>query len=238
MSEISELRQQVALLTQRLNYITVQARKIPELPDQNPLVSDSLIHVSESGFSKYISVQQILDAIFSIRQNQLVYIGTITVSGNDLNVPANAQWIINNIDYSNLADIVINVPYAVTGNTRTDIIVADTSNNMYRVNGPETAGISPAPNVPLNTVLVTTVNVTDSTIGYEPPVVGGDTEQLDFRMNGTDNFIDIGTTKKVVSLFYESALQEKTWWSQSGSLVTFTFSSPPPNNTLIQFIVQ
>lgn len=238
MSEISELRQQVALLTQRLNDITVQARKIPELPTQNPLVTGSLIHVSESGVSKYISVQQILDAIFSIRQNQLVSVGTIAVSGNDLTVPSGAQWIINNIDYSNLADIVINVPYAATGNTRTDIIVADTSNNMYRVNGPETAGISPAPNVPLNTVLVTTVNVTDSTIGYEPPILGDNVEQLDFRMNGTDNFIDIGTTKKVVSLFYETVLQEKTWWSQSGNIVTFTFSSPPPNNTLIQFIVQ
>lgn len=172
MSEISELKQQVASLTQRLNEITVQARKIPELPEQNPLNPSSLLHVSNSGVSQSVIVQQILDAALSYRQNQLVSIGTITVAGNDITIPAGATWVINNIDYSNPADIVINVPYAADGFTRTDIIVADQLNNMYRVNGPETAGVSVQPNTPLNTVLVTVLDVTDDSINDTPPVVG------------------------------------------------------------------
>lgn len=169
------ITQAVANLTTRLNQIVENARKIHELPWQTILKPGSKLQVSNpDNVSEFITVQQIVDASLSFRQNQLISIGTITVLGNDLTIPANATWVINNIDYSNLADIVINVPYSAEGNTRTDIIVADQSNNMYRVNGPETAGVSPAPNVPLNTVLVTTINVTDSTIDDGPPVIGDD----------------------------------------------------------------
>lgn len=183
MSEISELKQQVANLTQRLNEITVQARKIPELPEQNPLNPSSLLHVSNSGVSQSVIVQQILDAALSYRQNQLVSIGTISVAGNDVTIPSGATWIINNIDYSNISDIVINVPYAADGFTRTDIIVADQLNNMYRVNGPETAGVSVQPNTPLNTVLVTVLDVTDDSINYTPPVIGDIYELISNKQN-------------------------------------------------------
>lgn len=168
----SQITQQIANLTNRLNAITTNAKKIFELPWQSSLDTSSEIHVSKSGTSEKVNIQQIIDAALSVRQNQLVSIGTITVSGNDVTVPANAQWIINNINYSNPADIIINVPYALEGNTRTDILVGDTSNNIYRVSGPETEGVSPSPNTPLDTVLITTVSVTDSTIGYVPPVIG------------------------------------------------------------------
>lgn len=49
-------------------------------------------------------------------------------------------------------------------------------------------------------------------------------EQLDFEANGTDNFIDIGTTFLVKSFFYSSVLQLKSDWVQSGSIITFTFT--------------
>lgn len=49
-------------------------------------------------------------------------------------------------------------------------------------------------------------------------------EQLDFEANGIDNFIDIGTVKKVKSFYYSSVLQIKDDWSQTGSIITFTFT--------------
>lgn len=49
-------------------------------------------------------------------------------------------------------------------------------------------------------------------------------EQLDFEANGIDDFIDIGTTKKVKSFYYSSVLQEKSMWSQAGSIINFTFT--------------
>jgi len=172
MSEYSDLANKVAQLTQRLNDITVQARKIPELPEQNPLVPSSQIHVNNAGTSQRVDIQQIIDATLSIRDNELLSIGTITVSGNDVYIPSGATWLINNVIYSNPSNITINVPYASPGNARIDILVADTNNLIYRVNGPEGPGVSPTPSVPLNTVLVTAINVTDATIGYTPPIIG------------------------------------------------------------------
>ena len=63
-------------------------------------------------------------------------------------------------------------------------------------------------------------------------------EQLDFEANGIDNFIDIGTTAKVKSFFYESTLQEKKYWSQTGSVITFTFTpvAATPGTSNLQFI--
>jgi len=51
----------------------------------------------------------------------------------------------------------------------------------------------------------------------------GLTEQLDFEANGTDDFIDIGTTAIVKSVFYGSVIQLKENWSQTDNIVTFTF---------------
>lgn len=65
----------------------------------------------------------------------------------------------------------------------------------------------------------------------------GLSEQLDFEANGTDNFIDIGTTQNVKAFFYASVLQEKSMWNQAGSIITFSFvplSGDGVNN--LQFI--
>ncbi len=182
--DLTPIIQAIANLTTRLNQIVENARTIAELPWQSILRPASKLQVyNPENVSEFITVQQVVDATLSFRQNQLLSIGTITVVGNNVTIPAGATWVINNIDYSNASDIVINVPYAEEGNTRTDIIVADQSNNMYRINGPETAGVSPAPNVPLNTVLVTTVNVTDSTIGTTPPIIGTNYELIANKQN-------------------------------------------------------
>lgn len=197
MSFESQITQQVANLTNRLNTITTQAKKIFQLPPQTSLNPASEIHVTIGGISQKINVQQIVDAILSFRQNQLVSIGTITVLGNDLTIPANAQWIINNINYFNPSDIIINVPYAADGYTRSDILVADTNNDIIRIVGSETEGISPTPNVPLNTVLVTTISVTDSTIGNTLPVIGTDFELL---VNKQNSLVADGTGKKYATV--------------------------------------
>lgn len=172
MSFESQISQQVANLTNRLNTITQQARKIWELPWQAILNPASKIHVSNSSNeSEFITIQQILDAAISFRQNQLLE-ANVSVDENDVTVDASAKWIINNINYELAADFTENIPYAEEGYTRNDILYADQFNQIHRQAGPETEGVSPTPNTPLNTVLVTEISVTDSTIGYTPPVIG------------------------------------------------------------------
>lgn len=218
--------QQLANLTTAYNNLITQARKIWQLPWQNVLKPASKIHVSNTeNSSEFITVQQILDAALSYRKNQLIS-ATVSVDGNDVTVDSGASWVINNVNYETTSDTVINVAYAATGYTRNDILVANEANVIYRLIGPETEGVSPTPSVPINTVLVTTINVTDSTISYVPPVIADNflLEQLDFEANGTDNFIDIGTTRTVKSFYYGSVLQERSMWSQSSSIITFTFT--------------
>jgi hypothetical protein len=49
-------------------------------------------------------------------------------------------------------------------------------------------------------------------------------QQLEFEANGVDNFIDIGTASNIKSFFYGSVLQGLDQWSQSGTIINFTFT--------------
>jgi len=225
---MNQILQQLVYLTNAYNQLINQARAIFQLPPQTPLVTGSEIHVNNNGVSQKIVVQQIIDAALSVRQNQLLSIGTITVAGNNLTIPAGATWLINNTNYSNPSNIVINVPYAEDGNTRTDIIVADELNNIYRVNGPETGGVSPAPNVPLNTVLVTTVNVTDDSINETPAVPG-----VEYNSDDIENVsnVDGATTSDALNTLktsVDSKLNKSDYYNQSEKYSTVNASSTIP----------
>lgn len=63
MSIVSILLEKVSALTERLNLIQSNAKKIDELPVQDTLVLTSKLHVSENGDSKSITVQDIVDAV-------------------------------------------------------------------------------------------------------------------------------------------------------------------------------
>lgn len=220
MSFESVITQAVTNLTNRLNEIVEQARTILQLPDQENLNSGSFIHVSRNGTSEKITVQQILDAALSFRQNQLLSIGEITVDGNDVTIPAGATWVINNIDYSNSGDIEINVPFSEEDNNRTDIIVADQFNNMYRVNGPENEGIFITPNTPINTVLVTTISVTDSTIGTPTPPITLNSPYEIIATSDQEYTLPDGFSVSSININRIPAYASE--WNQSGNLLSFT----------------
>jgi hypothetical protein len=48
-------------------------------------------------------------------------------------------------------------------------------------------------------------------------------EQLDFEANGIDDFIDIGTTAKPRAFFDNSVLKPRNYWSQTGTVINFTY---------------
>ena len=165
--------QRLAAITAMINAIATNAKKIDELPIQSVLNPASKIHVSRSGVSESLELQKIIDAANSLSYDRLIAIGTITLVGNVITVPAGAQWKINNIMYGNISGIPRTVPYCATGLIRKDILVANTSNDMILIKGLEMAGIAIRPNIPLNTVLVTEIVVTDTTIGNpSEPIIG------------------------------------------------------------------
>ncbi|OHT44417.1 hypothetical protein [Flavobacterium tructae] len=192
MSFQSIITKQVALLTDRLNAIANNAKKIVELPWQSVLRPNSEIHVSDSGTSYKIKIQQIFDWFNSVRQNQLVS-ANVSIIANDIVVATGAQWIIGNVNYATVGNTSFTIEYAETGYTRNDILVANKNNQIIRILGPETEGTSPTPPTPIDTVLVTIINVTDSTIGNTPPIIGGDYEKV---VNKQNSLTVDGTGKK------------------------------------------
>lgn len=163
--------ERLAAITALINAISTNAKKIDELTPQTNLDNSSKIHVSRSGESESITVQQILDTVETVSTqylNQLISIGEITIATNTLTVPT-AQWIINGVNYFISAPVNFTVPYCETGKSRIDILVANTLNQIIRIAGIETTGVSIRPNIPVNTVLVTQLNITDNNIlGVEP----------------------------------------------------------------------
>lgn len=206
--------ERLAAITELLNAIGTNAKRIFELPVQNTLDPTSLIHVSRNGDSESLSVQKIIDAVNSGSYDKLISIGDITLSGNDATIPANAAWKINDIYYSNLADIVITIPLANTGLTRTDILVANTSNQIILVPGLETDGIAVRPNIPLNTVLVTEINVTDLSVGTpSTPIIGDNFISkiekdgwADYTSTGDNAFIPAPASKQGLLIVYDAGL--------------------------------
>lgn len=154
----------------------------------------------------------------------LIY-GTFSIIGETLTINAGWAWIISNVIYANSSPIIINIPYCASGLLRLDLIVFNTLNSAERVEGNEVASDPVTSLLPENTVLMGIAYVDDSSVSLNSvsktdslPI------QLDFEANGTDNFIDIGTSAKVKSFYYGSVLQIKDDWSQSGTIINFTFT--------------
>lgn len=196
MSFQSFVTDRLAELTAKFNAIATNAKKIDELAVQNNLDPASKIHVSRGGISESLSVQKIIDAVSSGSYDKLLAIGEITLVDNLATIPANAQWKIADVNYGNIAAIEIPIPYCVTGLSRKDILVANTLNEIILVQGTETAGsIVIAPNIPINTVFITEMDVTDSTVGTPiTPVIGSDyilkQESYDFLVSYYDAVIE------------------------------------------------
>ncbi|MBP1222668.1 hypothetical protein [Flavobacterium sp. 1355] len=193
----SFVTERLAAITEMLNDYNTNAKTIAELPPQNTLDTSSLIHVSRAGISEKLEIQKIITAILNYEFNRLISIaGEITVLGNDVTVPP-AIWVMENVHYQTITDTVINVPYAETGYTRNDIFVANKFSQIFKVTGPETEGISPTPAIPVDTVLVTVLNVTDSTVSYVPPPYGKNQFSIAFvEINGDDSSAEIGKVDK------------------------------------------
>lgn len=181
--------EKLAAINSALNAITTNAKTIDELPVQSTLVPQSKIHVSKNSISESITIQQIINAITNNLYDSIISIGTITVVSNVLTVPLNVIWKIASIFYQTTSDTIITIPYCATGLNRTDILVANTSNQIIRIAGTETIGVAIRPNIPLNTVLVTEISVTDSLIGNPTPTVTIDLTASHYRgkFNATTN---------------------------------------------------
>lgn len=165
--KMEQIKQLLIAVLQKMNFWEQNAKSIDELPDAPNVIPLAKIHISDNGTSKALELQKLIDASLSSAVNQITSIGEITVAGNDVTVPI-ATWKIANIGYSTSAPTIINVPFSATGTTRIDVFVANTSNQIVKISGNDTTGIAIRPNLPLNTVIVTEINVSESALTPVP----------------------------------------------------------------------
>jgi hypothetical protein len=160
-------------ITEALNAIGTNAKKIDELPVQSTLDPASKIHVSKGGTSESLSVQKIIDSIVNKTYSQLLDVGDITVSGLDVIVPSNAMWVYAGIFYQTTTDTIIPETLCATGFLRKDILVANQLNQIVLMKGAESETIRIRPNTPTGTIFVTEMDIDDTTIGTPSlPIIG------------------------------------------------------------------
>jgi hypothetical protein len=214
MSFQTVVTERLKAITETLNSIGTNAKKIDELPVQSTLDAASKIHVSKGGTSQSLSVQKIIDAVNLGSYDKLITIGDIALLENEATIPANAEWKIDEIYYSNLADIVIPIALCDEGFRRKVILVADTSNDIYLVNGDETDGsIVVRPNIPPGTILVTEMDVTDSEIGTPTAPILGDiyvkkTERSNVFLTGSGVIDELLLADEKATIVFNGSITE------------------------------
>ena len=106
--------------------------------------------------------------------NRIVIDAGFSVVGQDITMSSGYEWKILGNDYTNASNVTISVPFASSGNQRIDLIVANTSNSFERIAGVESASNPALPSV-LGKIVITTIDVTDGTIGSgSSTIVGAD----------------------------------------------------------------
>ncbi|TDO68076.1 hypothetical protein EV143_1211, partial [Flavobacterium chryseum] len=173
MSFQTYITEQVAAISAKLNAIATNAKKIDELPAQEYLDPTSRIHVSRDGISERITVGQIIDAIENSNFDEIISVGAVTIVYNEISGINEAivpiipipTWRINDVYYTKSTETAREVPFAATGLNRFDILIMNTSNDIVIERGDETAGIAVIPTKPLNTIILSSIYVTDSSVG-------------------------------------------------------------------------
>ena len=215
MSTITYLTSLVQQAIQRLNNYEANAKKVGELPHQTTLEPSSKIPVSRAGISEHVTVQQIISSIQNSNYNQLLAIGTISVSGTDITVPSGVSGQINSLLYGTSTDTILSITLCPTGFSRKDIIVLTTANTVVVISGEETDGaIVLAPPVPTDALYITEFDVNDTTIGAPiDPSLGTSFKKKsenaaynDPTLSGTDAVISLQPNGQGVYAFSNAGL--------------------------------
>ncbi|MCG2611508.1 hypothetical protein LZZ90_08305 [Flavobacterium sp. SM15] len=158
-------------------------------------------------------------------QNQLLSIGNISLTGNTLTVEP-AQWNINGTNYQTTLNSIINVPFAASGKSRIDLIIANEYNQIVRYSGVEYEDIGTAPVLPLNAIYITQITASDNHVGEPTPIyvgteyvrksylgsyvepISGSSVSLSFEVNGKSTIVLTSTGLTSVSGFHYEFVHE------------------------------
>lgn len=167
MASYEELIQLVSQVNQKYNEILQLAKEIFEFDDMSEVDDQGYIVVSIGGETKKLKLATLLSSVVSTYVDRLISIGVITIVDNTLTIPSGCQWQITNVNYFTSSDFEQEIDFTSgAGYIRKDIIYGNASNELVYFQGVEGLGVAFRPNIPIGTVLVTEINVTDSGFDY------------------------------------------------------------------------
>lgn len=159
--------------------------------------------------SNLLSVIYTRDSLNGIVQtsgyfNRFTNYASFNLIGQNLLIFAGWAWEIQGFPYSKEDQTTINIPYSTSGKHRIDVILADTNNNFYLVQGQEVLlANSPAEPAPVpNTLKLTSITVNDSSYGTPTdPSIGGTVAITETVLTYTSSLIfTIPQNKQIVSV--------------------------------------
>lgn len=97
--------------------------------------------------------------------NSIVSLGTITRDGNEFTFSVGFVWKINGVTYQNTSPVVITIAEASEGFNRIDNALLNTSNSIELQQGLESDTIALRPVAPETNIILTSWNISGTTIG-------------------------------------------------------------------------
>jgi hypothetical protein len=131
--------------------------------------------------------------------NQIIQLGTITRLGNVFTFSVGFVWKINGVTYQNTAPIALTIAEATDGFYRIDNAILNTSNSIELQQGLESETIALQPVVPDTNILLTSWNISGSTIGdTSDPIIGSTFKKKSENLGYGDP--DLSGTNAVIQL--------------------------------------
>lgn len=106
--------------------------------------------------------------------NKIIESTGFSLSGQNLTINADWRWLLGNIEKTNPANVVVNIPFSATGKSRIEYIVPNDTNGFTRISGIESTTVPVAPPIPNKDMFVTWYIVDDGTIGTTALPITGD----------------------------------------------------------------
>ena len=156
--------------------------------------------------------------------------GFSEIVAQDITIYAGWEWIINNVELTNPADVIINdIPFCSAGKSRIDYIVPNELNGFTLVSGEESITGPLAPSLPNNGIYVTYFTVGDASISVpEPAIVGSDhikkLEKANVFLTGSGVIDNLPLVDEKATIVFDGSITE---------LKSITYASIPYNGKRI-----
>lgn len=121
-------------------------------------------------------------------ENKLTSLGTVSKTGNQIDLTTNFKWTIGGFNYENSVPYSTTIPNATAGNKRIDVLVGNIFNGFDLIQGNESNSIALEPIINVNSVKIFAINIFGNDVQIEIPTIDPKTvRQLGYHNVLTNN---------------------------------------------------